>query len=74
MMEYSVKLYTALEPKTVIFQGFSTLAGVTTFINMANLNDPAARHQSLATLHNEGEVYISANDLVPYETKIYKRI
>ena len=73
-MDYSVKLYTSLVPKTVIFHGFATLSGATTFINMATLNNPEQRLQSLAILNKEGEVDIPPSDLVPYGTKIYKRI
>lgn len=73
MMDYILTFYTSLSPTTFVAEGDATMSAVTALIGLATLNEPMQKYSLLEVLNEDGEVYIPASELVPYDCKITKR-
>lgn len=72
-MDYTLTFYRLLPPKIIVAEGDATMSAATALIGLATLNEPMQKYKLLEVLNEDGEVYIPASDLVPYECKIAKR-
>lgn len=73
MMDYTLTLYTSLPPHRFVAEDDVPMSAVTALIGLATLKEPMQKYSLLEVLNEDGEVYVPANELVPYEFKVVKR-